>query len=231
MNVDFSIIPSYRCNLKCWFCMYDASPENTSTLDYSLAKKFIETIDWEIINSVGFYGGEISIDMPLYQSFLDLIPKDKPRFAITNGSWTRNLDICLKFLDFITENRIRTKVSCTPEHIKFQNVDLLKKFQEASNGNIFIKENDDTKGRLLSMGRLSARPFECTQKCRNMSRPVVDGELPAYRMALEPSGEIILQSCDGRYPVIGSYNDTFDDVLKNLSNFSPERCIERYLSH
>jgi len=227
MIVDFSIIPSYKCNLSCWFCMYNASPFNTNTLNYELTKKFVETIDWNVVNSVGFYGGEISIDMQLYNKFIDLIPENKPRFTISNGSWSKNLDVCLNFIDFISNNKLRVKISCTPEHTKFQNITLLKKLQDLSNGNIFIKEHDDTKGKLLSMGRLKYRPVSCTEKCKSMSLPVVKGELSAYRIALEPNGSIILQSCDGRYPVIGNYHQTFSEVINSLIKFLPGNCASR----
>ncbi len=200
---DLSFIPSYKCNLKCWFCMYDCSPSNKEKLDIEKAKNFITDIDLSKINQFGFYGGEISIDLPLYQKFINIIPKNIPKFTITNGSWSRSTKNTNIFLDFISKNNIYTKVSSTNEHKKFQNQEVLievvnkRKYKDI----IKIKENDDTKTKLLPMGRLSNQGFSCSLKCTK-----IPSDQP-FRIALEPSGNIMFQNCDGIYPIVGNYKN------------------------
>lgn len=212
MKFDFSIIPSYECNLQCWFCMYECSPYNHKELDYAQTKKFLETVNWLDIASFGFYGGEMSINLPMYQKFIDLIPEWIPKFAITNGAWSKDTFQTVKMFDFIRKNNLRVKVSNTPDHRRYQDIRLLDRLEKHTNGQIYVKANDDTKGRLLSMGRLSHLPVECTKRCNNLSAPM-NGNEKVCRMALEPSGDIILQSCDGRYPVVGNYQMTFEQVI------------------
>lgn len=201
--------------------MYECSPENIERLNYDLTKEFSRTIDWSRISSFGFYGGEISVDLPLYQKFVDLVPKYIPKFTITNGSWSRDTFLTKEFLNFIYKNRLKTKISCTPEHKKFQDTKLIKEVETITHGDVFVKTNDDTKGKLLSMGRLKDRKVECTMKCRSLSIPI-NGNEPVYRMALEPNGNIILQSCDGRYPVIGNYHKTFMNIINEFNSFRCE---------
>ncbi len=219
MKFDFSIIPSYECNLKCWFCMYECSPTNLKALNYESTKKFTETIDWNKVSSFGFYGGEISINLLMYQQFINLIPENIPKFTITNGAWSTDNDQTYKFIDFVYKNKLRVKISSTPEHRAYQNIEVLRSIEKFSEGDLYIKLNDDTQSKLLSMGRLSHIPFECTRKCKNLSMPM-NGNEKVCRMALEPSGDIILQSCDGRYPVVGSYKSTFDQIMKRYDKFN-----------
>ena len=223
-KIDLSLIPTHECNLRCWFCMYNSSPDNKNRLNYELTKKFFKTVDWNKINSIGFYGGEISINMELYQNFIDIIPKNIPKFTITNGSWSRNILETLRFLIFIDKNKLRTKVSNTIEHRKYQNTGFLKNLESKMNGDLFIKINDDILGKLLPMGRLINKKKECTMKCQNISKSVFPQDVEAYRMALEPDGNIILQSCDGRYPIIGNYNNSFSEIIQNLISFDYEKC-------
>ena len=224
IKIDLSIIPTHECNLQCWFCMYNSSPDNKNRLDYKLTKKFFKTVDWNIINSIGFYGGEISINMKLYQDFINLIPEDIPKFTITNGSWSKNRFNTLEFLEFAMINKLRIKVSNTAEHRKYQDTEFLKEIETILEGNLFIKKNDDTLGKLLPMGRLIHQNKECTMKCKNVSKSVFSGDLDAFRMALEPNGSIILQSCDGRYPIIGNYYNSFNQIVENLLLFDHEKC-------
>jgi len=218
MKFDLSIIPSYECNLQCWFCMYECSSTNLKTLNYELTKQFIGTIDWSKIASFGFYGGEVSINIPMYQKFIDLIPKNIPKFIITNGAWSTDTIKTLDMISFIGKNELRTKVSNTAEHRRYQDITVLDDLERMSNGKIYVKKNDDTKGKLLSMGRLSHIPVECTKKCEDLSIPM-NGSEKVCRMGLEPNGDIILQSCDGRYPVVGSYRMTFEQIVERYKNF------------
>ena len=84
-KVSFSFIPSLRCNNQCSFCMYGASPDNYTTLDYIQVKEWMKSFEWDSVIGWGFYGGEPSIETDLYQKFHELLPPDLPKFVITNG--------------------------------------------------------------------------------------------------------------------------------------------------
>ena len=209
---DCSFIPSYQCNLKCWFCMYDCGPSKKDILDIDKARHFIVRMDLSKIHMFGFYGGEISINQKLYQQFINLTSSSIPRFTITNGVWSKNKIETRKFLDFIFHNNLYTKVSSTPEHIKNQDRRVLEALNRNHLFNVHLKKNDDTKAKLLPMGRLKDRPFSCTHKCKRIPK----GD--PYRIALEPNGEVIFQNCDGVYPVVGSYRSTLEEIKKNIHN-------------
>lgn len=151
-KIDLSIISSYKCNLTCWFCMYDAGPEKNEWLDLGKLKEFLLTVDWRKINSIGFYGGEVSQWLDKLQEYIDLIPDAVSKFCITNGSWSRDFILTGKFIDFVLDNKLWVKISNTDEHRKYQNVKLLKLLEKSSKGYILVKERDDTKSRLNPMG-------------------------------------------------------------------------------
>ena len=88
-SIDLSFMPSLQCDLTCAHCMYGSSPTNTATLDFEATKAFAETIDWDLINSCGFYGGEPGINIPMYERFMALVPGGVPKFTITDGTWSR----------------------------------------------------------------------------------------------------------------------------------------------
>ena len=173
-------------------------------LDTEKAVEFINRVPLSKINRFGLYGGEISIDYPLYQKFIDILPKGRKRFTITNGSWSLSKKRTIVFINFIARNSIWAKVSSTPEHIKYQNRRVLLRLQEFLPHRIYIKEVDDTEHRLLPMGRLSDLPFSCTMKCIRAKDP--------YRIAMRPDGKVIFQSCDGVYPIVGCWKDSLSDI-------------------
>ncbi|MFW9871730.1 MAG: radical SAM protein [Candidatus Thorarchaeota archaeon] len=224
---DLSFIPSYKCNLNCWFCMYDCGPDKIESLDINNAKYFIDNLDLSKIHMFGFYGGEVSVDKELYQKFIDLTPENIPRFTITNGSWSSDKDEAKKFLKFIYKNKLDTKISNTKEHRNFQDREFLNVLIKYTKPylKMYIKENDDTKSRLLPMGRLSRRPFSCSKKCTQ-----VDGDL--YRIAMEPNGNIIFQNCDGVYPVVGNYKNTLEEIEERIYNIieKKEKDINDWIS-
>jgi len=115
-RVDFSFVPSLKCNLECSFCSYKAGPLNKSKLRLSMAEKFLKTVDWKRISSWGFYGGEPSINLKMYQDFVDLIPDSIPKFVITNGTWSNAWTETKRFLDFVWHNKLFVVVSGTEEH-------------------------------------------------------------------------------------------------------------------
>jgi len=220
--IDCSFIPSYKCNLKCWFCMYNCDLDKKETLSIKKVKHFISKINFSKINQFGFYGGEISINLNLYQKFINLVPDDIPKFTITNGSWSTNSDNTEKFVKFVKNNKITTKISCTPEHKKHQNQEILQEVCKKYK-NIKIKDNDDTKSKLLPMGRLSNRPFSCNFKCLKIPQ----GQ--PFRIALEPDGSIIFQNCDGVYPVIGNCTNSLEEIEENIYKLIEKNKMKRSL--
>lgn len=197
--VDFSFIPSLKCNLSCQHCMYDASSSNPKALDMDKTGRFISTIDYSKINAMGFYGGEISCDYERYRRVIDLIPEGVIKFTITNGTWSRDRDEAQKFIDFVKQNGLRVFISNTRFHRPFQDASLLEKI--AREQGFAIKEEDD----IIPMGRAGKDLWKCSEKCRRYSLPM--------RLTLNPDGKVMFLNCDGRYPVIGTYDETFSSIL------------------
>lgn len=202
--IDLSFMPSLRCNLHCPHCMYDAGPNKFQVINIEKLEAFTETIDWKKINSCGFYGGELSIEKPLYEEIMGLIPINIPIWIITNGTWSRNEMSYSNFLSWAYKHSVHVFVSSTPYHTKYQNVNAIKHLVENTDW-VEIK-TDDTKEPLLPMGRNYKEDWSCSKKCIRAKVP--------YRYAVMPSGEIIYQSCDGVYPVVGNYEMPFDKIIQ-----------------
>jgi hypothetical protein len=202
--------------------MYVSSPRSKLTLDLEKTIQFTRTIDWDKITSCGFYGGEPSINIELYQKFVDLIPSSVPKFIITNGRWSldykKEKGECSKFLNWCNDNRLWIKVSGTPEHKKYQNRHFLEIFYENMKRDGYnvmgLKEDDE----LHPMGRLAKEEWTCTRKCLTHPQPT--------RCAIFPTGDIIMQNCDGVYPVIGNYRQHFTQIFYNARNYRLTGCRE-----
>ncbi len=203
-RIDLSFIPSYYCNLECNFCMYSCSPKNNIFMDLNKTRKFIDSIDWDWTNSIGFYGGELSLFMGVWKQILDYLPSEVDKWCITNGSWSRNSQVTMAFMSFLQLYDIRCYVSSTFAHKKHQNSIAIDIF--CSDGNLKIKE-DDTQGHLLPMGRNKKNAWDCTKKCERTHI--------AARYALTPTGNVIFQSCDGIYPVIGVDYPDFEIIKEH----------------
>jgi len=199
-KIDFSFIPSLRCNLRCSFCMYDASPDNDLELSFTNVKTWLNTVEWDKIGSWGFYGGEPSIDTPNYDRFMDLIPNNVPKFIITNGAWSSSIHATLDWWEFCNKragsgDKLNIVISGTPEHKKYQRASLIERISKWEG--VTVKGDDD----IHPMGRAIKDNWECTQKCIWHEQPI--------RLGILPTGDIILQNCDGVYPVIGTYKQSF----------------------
>lgn len=199
--VDLSFMPSLKCNLSCPCCMYEASSENKAVLDLKKTRKFIATINFNKINAVGFYGGEISSDYATYQKVIDLVPKNIVKFTITNGTWSKNSEACKKFIDFVKKSRLQVFISRTKFHRPFQNVELLKEL--AQKHSFILKEEDQ----IIPMGRAQKTNWTCSKRCLTYTCPM--------RLTLNPYGDIMFCNCDGVYPIVGTYGDDFDTVVEN----------------
>lgn len=200
--IDLSIIPSYFCNLKCPFCMYSCSSEyKGEIIDLEKLIKFTFTIDWNKINSIGLYGGEISLYIPVCNSILNMFPESIPKFCITNGTWSRSEEKTERFISFCKQRNIKIVVSSTYEHRRFQNHDVIAQLWK--NGDIIWKR-DDTLDKMNPMGRLWEDNWTCEFKCKNINKP--------KRFAICPDGNIIFQSCDGCFPVVSDYTKNFNSL-------------------
>jgi hypothetical protein len=196
---DLSFIYSKRCDLRCPFCMYSSGPEVTGTLDLVKLERWLETVDMSRIASFGFYGGEVSIELPGNSRILRMLPPEKPRFVITNGSWSMGEYQTEKFLEWCAEHHMFIVVSGTPEHRKHQNRKVLEALKEEQPDAIRLKPLEEE---FHPMGRLEgAFPVACTNKCMSWKR--------ALRVAVQPDGTIIFQNCDGVYPTVGTIAQDF----------------------
>lgn len=78
---------------------------------------------------------------------------------------------------------------------------------------LHLKEADKN---LLPMGNLLGKAsVKCTVRCTN------ERSFP-LRIAVEPSGNIIFQSCDGVYPSIGSISDPFPMIDARIGKYLKE---------
>ena len=187
--VDFSFMPSLKCNLSCAHCMYDASPENGAVLDAAKTAGFISTIDFDKINSMGFYGGEISCDYAAYQRIIDMLPKEVVKFTITNGTWFACPDKMRDFLDFRMKNRMQVFISDT----KFTDLIRTGKYWRG-----LLEKHFKLKGRRQSYPygqSLYQNKEDCSAKCIGYTNPM--------RLTLNPFGKVMFCNCDGIYPVVG----------------------------
>lgn len=215
--IDFSIMPSFHCNLHCSFCMYDAGPDNHTRLNYDKTKLFLAKIDWSVINACGFYGGEPSIDMGLYQQFIDLIPKNTQRFVITNGTWSSDANHAAEFLYWCTVNKLRMIVSSTQEHIVHQDREFLQKLAAVSGGNLELKKPDEihAQGRAKDLIGIKSN---CQSACMRTDRNT--------RLGIKPDGNIVYQNCHGEYHIIQSYEEPFMGIL-NRVKIKVDNCLRK----
>jgi len=195
-SYDISFMATLKCDLECPFCMYDSSPEKDDIIDFDLLSGFIKTIDMDMVNAFGFYGGEPAVAMNLFGEVVELLPPQKPKFVITNGAWSTNPDKTEKFLSWAKSYNMKVFVSGTKYHQKFQDLKILEEL--ANNGSVILKEPDS---KMLPMGKLSHAHVKCSKKCLSYKC--------CTRIAVRPDNAIIFQNCDGVYPVIGNIGQDF----------------------
>jgi len=201
--IDFSFIPSFKCNIRCWFCMYDCGPDNKIRLDYQKTVNFAKQIDWSLINTVGFYGGEPSIEMEFYDKFIALVPEDTPRFVITNGTWSTDIKKTINFLEWCIRSKFHVLVSGTHEHVIHQDKKILKLVRDDYPDCIRLKEPDE----IHAQGRAAGHKWvinDCNFTCQRTDRNM--------RLGLKPDGKIIFQNCHGEYLVVQTYDDPFAGI-------------------
>ncbi len=218
---DLSFMYSKHCDLACPFCMYNSSPNVDDAVDLDELLQFITTIDFSMINSFGFYGGEPSLFIEENSKIMDLLPQSIPKFVITNGTWSHRVRKTTDFLLWCGKYHLKVFISQTPYHRGFQNERIIQKV--ARNYDFINLKEPDTK--MIPMGRLRKPIIKCTSQCSWDTRPT--------RIAVQPDGSIIFQTCDGSYPVVGHIREGFDRVryrvVQEVEWKFPELCrhVER----
>ena len=161
------------------------------------------------IASFGLYGGEVGVALTGFGACMDLATSfaEKPRFVITNGSWSTDLARATEFIEFVSKHRCHVVVSGTPEHRKHQDRNVLESWKEEQPDSITLKPKEEN---FHAMGRLEGKMrFSCSRKCMWWKK--------ASRIAVQPDGTIIFQNCDGVYPVVGSLSEPFEVIKKRVS--------------
>ena len=203
-TVDLSIMPWLECDLQCPHCQYDAGPDQEGTLSPAALARFLGTTNWNAVNSVGFYGGEVFLRPQMFSKYITIVKKAqkhcgvkprkmKPLWAISNGSFTRSNSRHYNTVVFAHLHGLKVHISTTPYHKKYQHAGRARSLITGSKAFRFKK--DDTKKRLLPMGRSAVDDWYCTRRCQRLER---------LRIAIKPNGDVIYQKCDGVYPVIGN---------------------------
>src|SRR5208282_2307253 len=157
---DISFIVSFRCDLACTFCMYSSNPDVVGELDPAVAQRFISTIDLDRVNAFGLYGGEPALFIPQNTAILRMLPKNKPKFVITNGTWSRSPKLTQEFMDWANEWGLRVFVSSTPQHQRAQDRAVL--FVLAAADRITLKPAETN---FIPMGQLARPGAKCTRVC------------------------------------------------------------------
>jgi len=202
--IDLSIIPWLTCDLECPHCQYDAGPNKKGDLHWGELFKFLHRVDWNDINSVGFYGGEMFLDLNKFGKYIEAITRSqehkgikkhkyKPMWVISNGTFSTAQSHFSNVVAFVHMHNLKVFLSTTPHHKKYQDPRLQHLVKISDN---FSFKKDDTRSRLLPMGRNATEDWYCTRRCQRQEA--------TERLAIMPDGDIIYQKCDGVYPVLGS---------------------------
>jgi hypothetical protein len=204
---DLSIMYSLECDLCCSHCMYGAGPDVKGVLHLAKLKRFIATWD-DRVNSVGFYGGEVTLHLDAYALIGSMLPAGLQRWMFSNGTWSTDVDRALEVLSWTVKHRVSPLiVSGTKYHVPHQNRNLLENLAKAFPNHVWLKGDED---RYLPMGRLSRLPFSCTRRCERDEKPT--------RVAVKPDGSVIFQTCDGVYPIIGDIGDGFPELASRCED-------------
>ncbi len=220
-TVDLSIMPWLECDLECPHCQYSAGPNKEGKLKPVVLARFLATVDWDTINSIGFYGGEVFLNPDRFSAYIKLVEraqefcgikprKFKPMWAISNGTFTKATSTHYNTVVFVHRHNLTVHISTTPHHKKYQNEKRARSLIDGSRAFRFKK--DDTKKRLLPMGRNYTPDWYCTRRCQRLER---------LRLAIKPNGDVIYQKCDGIYPVIANItgkNMTWPKVMYMLKS-------------
>lgn len=212
---DVSLVPWLRCDNACSFCMYRCSPANKAVLSLEIAEAWLKSINWKDISSTGLYGGELLIDIPKLEPYVELLRKHhKPMFIISNGSFTTSKERRAQFSEFLHKYPMRVVISGTDEHRAHQDIDMVNMLRGYPD--IFtVKDGEE----LHPMGRMELHPIHCKFKCTS--------DIPT-RLALFPGGHICFQVCDGAYPMVGDWRSRWSLLKERVESIrtNPGSCRE-----
>lgn len=207
--IDLSFMASLECDLACAHCMYSSSPRTTERLDYERVAAWVQTVDWTQVHACGFYGGEPAILLDWYSQFVELVPREIPKFCITNGAWSRSWLKTMEFVLWAERYSLSVVVSGTRWHTPYQDRARLEEL--AASTTCYVLKGEEAQ--IIPMGRgenllMAPAPKRCTQVCLRWTKP--------WRVALHPTRGIIFQSCDGRYPHLQSLEEPFSAIVPNI---------------
>jgi hypothetical protein len=192
--------------------MYRASKDINEEIDLEKIKSFLNRSNLELVDTFGLYGGEISENLDLYQKVIDILPKFIPRWCITNGSWSKDLNFRKEFVVWCLDNKLFIVVSGTWYHKLYQDKEFFDYLKNTEFSQVFRFKSGD---KMHAMGKLVDCGIECSKKCLT---PII-----SQRVAILPNGDIIFQWCDGNYPVIGRVEeDNVESIIEKL-----EDCINK----
>jgi hypothetical protein len=195
--------------------MYSAGPDMHDQLDLDALRRFITTWDWRV-NSVGFYGGEVTLQLAAYKSICDMLPAGLQRWMFSNGTWSAGPSERIhEVIQWTIDNRVSPIiVSGTRYHQPYQDWAVLESLARTWPEHIWLKADE---GHYLPMGRLAGlMPFSCKRRCETDARPM--------RIAVQPDGSVIFQTCDGRYPVIGDITAGFPELADRCTGVRENYC-------
>lgn len=218
--VDISFLYSLECDLHCSFCMYDCGPAKTEqVLSINAIWTFIQSIGAGIrkIHTFGLYGGEPAVNLRAYYKIASMLPVGPARFTITNGTWSKDVLKTCEVLDWSSRYNILVCVSSTPEHIPHQDREVLEDL--AAGGRIILKDPDTD---YIPMGRQACEGWSCKYRCHWDQR--------SRRLGVLPTGEVMMQSCDGVYPIIGHIREGFPELYRRVQSGEWERHCPRLAS-
>lgn len=210
---DLSFMYSKHCDLSCSFCMYSSGPQVHDKLDLNRFHGWMKGVRWDRINAIGIYGGEPSLFLPENADILEHCNSRVPKFIITNGTWSKNLIDTTNFMIWCQKHYVQCFVSGTDQHVPFQDREVLENLARDYPKTIQLKKPDTS---ILPMGNLLGAPVRCTVKC------MTSKYIAPARIAIQPDGSIIFQTCNGVYPVIGSMDDSFDEIDRKVSRYLNE---------
>ena len=220
---DLSFQYSNECNLSCSFCMYSCGPNVKDRLDLNKLKAFIKTIDFDkYINSIGLYGGEVSLHLEEYSEIVKMLPTETKVWTITNGTWSKALESTNKFLTWASNNEVYPAiVSGNSEQVVHQNREELINLQQEFPNWLVLKGPDKV---FLAMGRLENKELQPQYLISGCSEKCFWREGQATRIAVMPSGDIMFQTCDGSYPIVGNISEEFPVIAERLQDFNGFDC-------
>lgn len=205
---DIGFMYTRRCDLSCAFCMYESGPDVHDAIDLGLLASWLETVPRDRVNSFGVYGGEVGVDLAGFGACFDLVVDwEKPQFAITNGTWSMSVDRTLEFLEFCQEYNCFVVISGTPWHRRHQDRNILEILAQELPDSIRLKPKEEN---FHAMGRLEGKFKQpCTRKCMWWNKEI--------RIAVTPDSTILMQNCDGSYPVVGSIDEPFVIIDRRIT--------------